>query len=280
VSVDAALRLAAARLAHSDTPLLDARVLMKFATGLDDAGLIVRANDPLSADERNKFDEAVARRAKSEPVAYIAGVKEFWGLEFQVSPAALIPRPDSECLVEAALSRRPGGAAPRILDLGVGTGCLLCALLTELPDSFAIGVDRSPGAAALARENARRLGLASRAAFFVGDWGTALKGPFDIIVANPPYVPEADKPGLAPDIGEFEPAEALYAGADGLDAFRSILADAARYSARDGAAVFECGSEQTGAVAEMAAKAFPRRDIAILRDLAGRRRGVAASMKR
>lgn len=277
-TIDAKLRAAAARLANSETPLLDARVLMKLATGYDDAGLIAHGDATLTPEQRKRFDAAVARRATGEPVAYITGCKEFWSLEFRVTPEALIPRADSECLVEAALARRRPDQVRMILDLGTGSGCLLCALLAELPDAFGVGVDRAPAAAALARANADRLGLAVRAAFFAGDWAGALSGPYDIVIANPPYIRPGD-PGLSPDV-KWEPADALFAGPSGFEAFRAILAGAPRLVAPGGLFIAECGAEQASGLAEMVAETFPGAEITVLQDLKGRSRGILADREK
>lgn len=278
-TIDAYLRAGAARLSASPTPLLDARVLMKFATGLDDAGLIARGDAAPTQEQQRTFDEAIARRAKGEPVAYVTGVTEFWSLAFQVSPDVLIPRADSECLIEAALARRTTHEVRSILDLGTGSGCLLCALLCEFSGAFGVGVDISPAAAKIAAVNARRLGLAARAAFLAGNWAAALGGPYDIVIANPPYIRTGD-PALSPEVGRFEPAAALFAGPDGLEACRAILADAPRLVAPGGLAVFECGSDQAGALAEMLARAFPKAETTVVNDLKGRPRGVLADEKR
>jgi len=270
------LRSAAARLVHADTPLLDARVLMKHAAGLDDAGLIARANEPLAKDRQLRFEAALERRAQGEPIAYITGRKEFWGLDFLVSPATLIPRPDSECLIEAAIAERSARDVETILDLGVGSGSLLCAMLSEFPQAFAVGVDRSPDAVALAKKNAQRMGLAPRAAFLASDWATALSGTFDIIVANAPYIREAEAPALAVGIRDYEPANALYAGPDGLDAYRAILADAGRLARRGGLVILECGTDQAGMLSEMVSNSFPKYKRQFIKDMRGRRRGVLA----
>ncbi len=275
-TIGAALRAAAAEFANSETPVLDARVLMKFATGLDDAGLIARADVMLMPEQREVFFGAVARRARGEPVAYITGVKEFWSLEFCVTPDVLIPRADSECLIEAVLARREKNAPLRILDLGTGSGCLVCALLSELPAAMGIGVDRSPAAVALARANAASLGLAQRSAFLAGDWAPALSGRFDVIIANPPYIRACVQAGLAPDVRLYEPAGALYGGPDGLDACRAILKGLARVTAPDGLVVIECGWDQAGALADMVSKSLPARTVEIINDLKGRSRGVLA----
>lgn len=279
MTIDASLRAAAKRLVNSDTPLLDARVLLKFATGYGDAGLIAQGDAALTPTQQKKFDDAIARCAEGEPVAYITGVKEFWSLPFRVGPEVLIPRADSECLIEAALARRTNGEVRTILDLGTGSGCLLCALLYELPAAFGVGIDISPPAAAMARTNAGRLGLAARAAFLGGDWAGAIAGPFDIVIANPPYIRAGD-PDLSPDVGRFEPGSALFAGPDGLDAFRAILADAPRLLAPCGLFIIECGADQAESLAPMVAKTFPDACIEVVQDLKGRLRAVLADGKR
>lgn len=174
LSLDAALRKGAAALMDSTTAKLDARVLMKHALGVDDAALIARGRDMLTADRLDAFDRLIARRRAREPVAYIIGEKEFWSLSFRVTPDVLIPREDSECIIEAALERRGDSAQKAILDLGTGSGCLLCSLLTEFVDAEGLGVDRSHAALKVAGSNAERLGLTKRAKFMLGDWA----GPF------------------------------------------------------------------------------------------------------
>ncbi len=273
-----ALRAAAAQLKAAPTPLLDARILLKLASGLDDAGLIAKSDDPLPAEQANIFSGLITRRASGEPVAYITGIKEFWSLEFHVSPDVLIPRDDSECLIEAVIARRAKDEAYNILDLGTGSGCLLCALLEEFPLSVGTGVDRSPAAIAIARANSQRLGLAPRARFVVGDWAKALEGGFDTIVANPPYIPDGDRPGLRVDVG-YEPANALFAGEEGLDAYRAILADAPRILGSHGLMVFEVGDGQAEKLVEMVTKTFPEAETSTINDLKGRPRGVLADRK-
>ena len=192
----------------------------------------------------------MARRLRREPMAYILGEREFWSLPLRVSPAVLVPRPESETVVEAALESIADRAAPlRILDLGTGSGCLLLALLSELPHASGLGIDRSAAALAIARANAERLGLADRAAFREGDWGYGLAGPFDVIVSNPPYVARTDARNLAPEVFAFEPQEALFAGADGLDAYRALAPDCARLLAQDGVTCLEIGQGQGASVA-------------------------------
>jgi release factor glutamine methyltransferase len=235
-------RLAAAGL---ESPRREARLLLAHALGVSAAALL--AMDEVDPDA---YAAALARRAAREPLAYITGHKEFWGLDFLTSPATLIPRPDSETLVEAVLE---AGAQPgRCLDLGTGTGCLLLATLSEYPSAFGIGVDIRPAAAALARRNAQRLGLAHRAAFLAGRWASALAGPFDLVLANPPYIESQAIPGLMPEVARHEPAAALDGGADGLAAYRAIIADLPRILAPEGLAVLELGAGQAHMVSAMA----------------------------
>jgi release factor glutamine methyltransferase len=177
----------------------------------------------------------------------------FWTLDLEVSPATLIPRADSETLVEAALDACPDkGAALRVLDLGTGTGALLLAVLSELPAASGVGVDLKPEAAALAARNAARLGLVGRARFLAGDWAAALSRRFDLILCNPPYIESAAITGLMPEVARHEPASALDGGADGLDAYRRIIADLPRLLAPRGVAVLELGQGQQAAVEALA----------------------------
>ena len=212
----------------------------------------------------------LARRAAREPLAYVVGWQEFWSLRFAVSPATLIPRADSETLIEAALAARPAGVR-RILDLGTGTGCLLLAALSEYPEAFGVGVDRCPGAAALAARNAAALGLADRAAILCGHWADALDARFDLVLSNPPYVARAEIATLMPEVARFEPATALDGGADGLDAYRRILADLPRLLQPGGAAILELGAGQRAAVAALAA---PLGTVSWRRDLGGIERAM------
>jgi release factor glutamine methyltransferase len=183
------------------------------------------------------------------------GEKEFWSLAFEVGPAVLIPRPETETVVEAVLDEiAERGAALRLLDLGTGSGCLLLALLSELPNATGLGIDDSAAALAIARRNAARLGLAARAGFAQGRWGEGLRGAFDVIVSNPPYIAESEWPGLQPEIRTFEPKAALVAGPDGLAAYRALAPDCARLLARDGLCALEIGHGQGDAVAEILAR--------------------------
>ena len=245
-----AIRAAAERLsAISDTARLDAEVLMAHAFGVSRSDLFLRhMRDPEPAG----FAALVERRAASEPVAYIIGNQDFFGLTLAVSPAVLIPRGDSEVLVEAALAARPN--AKRVLDCGTGSGALLLAVLANLPRAIGIGIDRSPEALAVARGNAETTGLADRAEMRMADWDqadlSAGLGHFDLILANPPYVEETAE--LAPSVRAYEPAGALFAGIEGLDAYRVLLPQLPDLLAPDGAALIEIGHTQAEPVAAIA----------------------------
>lgn len=239
--------------ARTDSARLDAELLMAEALDVSRSDLFLRhMRDP----EPKGFAELVARRAAHEPVAYIRGYQEFYGLPFMVSPAVLIPRGDSETLVEAALAARPDAA--RVLDCGTGSGALLLAVLHELPQASGVGIDRSEAALAIAEANATRLGLGERARMIRADWHEAgwsdgLGGPFDLILANPPYV-EADA-ALDPTVRDHEPASALFAGPDGLDDYRVLVPQLPALLAEQGAALVEIGHTQAEAVTAIGAAA-------------------------
>jgi release factor glutamine methyltransferase len=224
--------------------------------------------------------ELVRRRAAREPVSRILGAREFWGLPFALSRGTLDPRPDSETLVEVALALvRDRGATLRLVDFGTGSGCLLLALLTELPNATGVGVDRAADAAAAARRNARALGLGGRASFLVGDWAEALLGRFHLVIANPPYIPTAAIAGLEPEVAEHDPHLALDGGADGLAAYRALAAATGRLLAPGGHAVFEIGEGQGEAVTlifEQAGLVYSGAHA----DLAGRERCLVFSAKK
>ena len=239
------------RAAAIDQPRMEARWLLGHAMGATAETLLRDPRAPVPAAAARAFSAMLARRARREPMAYITGTVGFWGLDFAVSPATLIPRADSEALVEAALAHAP--QARRVLDLGTGTGCLLLAVLSERPAAIGIGVDIQPAAAALARRNATALGLPAH--FLAGDWAQAIAGRFDLVLANPPYIEAAAIAGLTPEVAAHEPAMALDGGADGLAAYRSILADLPRLLAPGGVAVLELGLGQGPAVASLAATA-------------------------
>ena len=250
MTVADAIRQAADRLsATSDTARLDAELLMAHALGVSRSRMLVTL---MREDEPPAFEGLVARRAAHEPVAYITGVQEFRGLEFRVTPDTLIPRGDSETIVEAALEVAPG--AQRVLDMGTGTGALLLAVLDELPEARGVGIDASDAAVAVAQENGERLGLSTRAEFLTrswldSDWRDGL-GQFDLVLCNPPYV-EQDA-ALDPDVRDFEPASALFAGAEGLDDYRAIIPQLGKLILQGGAAVLEIGANQAGQVSAIA----------------------------
>ncbi len=247
IPTDRALAAITARLqaAGIEAPRREARLILAAALGTNAAGLMAR-----DAVDEALYETLVARRAAREPLAYITGTREFWGLSFAVSQATLIPRPDTETLVEAVLE---SGLKPdNVLDLGTGTGCLLLAVLHECPGAFGVGVDINPAAAALARRNAQSLNLARRAAFIAGNWAEALGGKFDLVLSNPPYIEHADIPALMPEVAAYEPAMALDGGADGLFAYRAIIADLPRILNPDGLAVLELGAGQAISVAALA----------------------------
>ena len=261
------------RAAAIDSPRHEARLLLAHAMGCRQEDLLrdPRAAVPPAAAAR--FGDLLRRRLDHAPVAHLLGEQEFWSLRFAVSAATLIPRADSETLVEAALEAFPDQAAVRrVLDLGTGTGCLLLAALTEVPAATGLGLDRVPAAAALARDNAARLGLAGRARFAAADWAApiaaAAAGGFDLVLSNPPYIESATIPGLMPEVARHEPASALDGGADGLDAYRAIAAALPGLLAPGGRAILELGQGQQAAVAAIAA-AHGLRSLGCRADLGG-----------
>jgi release factor glutamine methyltransferase len=236
-----------------DTPDLDARVLVAYALGLDHAGLIRNAERTLHDDEAERIAACAERRLRREPVARIVGVKEFWSLPLAVTGATLVPRPETETVVEAALAavdeRSGRDGLLRLLDIGTGSGALLLALLAELPHALGVGTDADTAALGVARGNAVRLGLAGRAQFVACDLAAALTGPFDLIVSNPPYVASEEIATLAPGVRDYDPRLALDGGADGLDAYRALAAQVTRVLAPRGHIVVELGAGQADAVA-------------------------------
>ncbi len=280
LTIEAMIRGGAEMLPASQSPRLDARVLAKFVFGLDDAALIARATDPPDGAAKEEYVDVILRRAAGEPIAYITGEKEFWGLPFRVTRDVLIPRADSECLIETACARVDRSAPLRILDLGTGSGCLLCALLNELPRAWGVGVDISPGAVAVARENAAVLGLADRADFIESDWFENVNGAYDIIIANAPYIPDGDRPGLVVDVSDFEPETALFAGNDDLNAYRRIFEGFGEHLTRSGLFILEYGDPGQGArLRAMAAAKNPDAELFVIWDLAARERGMGISLE-
>lgn len=256
--LDAALRAATARLdaAGIEEPYREARILLAAAIGADLAGLLRRRGGALTPAEADRFARMVERRAARVSAAQVIGHREFWSLDFLVTEDTLVPRPDSEAVIEMALALRPERAAVRrILDLGTGTGCLLLAALSEYREAWGLGVDLAPRTAAVAAENARRLGMAPRAAILVGRWWEALSARFDLILCNPPYIPAADIAGLMPEVRDHEPRLALDGGGDGLDPYRLLFAGLAERLAPDGLALFEFGIGQADALQALAISA-------------------------
>jgi release factor glutamine methyltransferase len=251
MTVAEAIREGAARLTQiADNPRLEARLLLGHALGVAQTDLVRDLHRPV---ETERFHQLLRRREAHEPVALILGHREFWSMDFEVSAATLIPRADSETLIEAALdafSQRP--PPRRILDLGTGTGCLLLALLRAFPDAFGVGIDLAPAAAALARRNSVRLGLGDRTAIVCGDWTDGIAGTFDLVVSNPPYIASDAVAGLMPDVADYEPRLALDGGADGYAAYRTILSRLGGVMVRDGVAVLELGVGQADRVGDMA----------------------------
>lgn len=241
---------AAARLkaAGIEAPEREVRLLLAHALGRP-ADCLTGRHEAVPAG----FAALVERRANREPLAFILGRREFWSLTLAVSPATLIPRPESETLVEAALAAFPERReVRRILDLGTGTGALLLALLSEFPEAFGVGIDRVPAATVLAAGNARALGLDGRAAFLTGDWAGAISGRFELIVANPPYIERGAIGGLMPEVALHEPPSALDGGADGCQAYREIFPGLPRLLAKCGAAIIEIGVGAGPAVSGLA----------------------------
>lgn len=263
-----ALREAAALLAAAgveDAPR-DARLILRWAAGLDAAGLAARLDAPMGPAEAARFTEGVARRAGRAPLSHVTGRRSFWRFEFAVTPDVLDPRPETELLVEAALER----PFARVLDLGVGSGCILLSLLAERPGAAGLGVDASAAALAVAAANAAALGVAARAALRLGDWLDGVAGAFDLVTANPPYLATGELAGLSPEV-LAEPRGALDGGPDGLAPYRSIAAGLDAVLAPGGLALLEIGPTQgDSAAAPFRAAGFGR--IALRRDLDGRPR--------
>jgi release factor glutamine methyltransferase len=244
------------RAAAIEGPRMEARLLLSHVLDCRAEDLLRDPRAAVPLDQAQRFAGLVQRRLRHEPVAFLLGWQEFWSLRFAVSPATLIPRADSEALVEAALEAFPDRRAPlRVLDLGTGTGCLLLAVLSEYPNATGLGLDLNPAAAALAAGNARALGLAGRAGFLAADWAAPLAGRFDLVLSNPPYIEAATIPGLMPEVAGHEPRAALDGGADGLVAYRAVLADLPRLLRPGGRAVLELGAGQGPAVAALACQA-------------------------
>lgn len=257
------------RMAKLETPELDARVLLKEALYLTDAELIAAQDGPASPDGVALLESMVARRVAREPVARIVGHREFWGLKFGLGVETLVPRPETETLVDAAIAAYGRAAPARVLDLGTGTGCLLLAILSEFPQAQGLGVDIAPRAVAVARANGRALGLHERASFAVSDWDAAVEGEFDLLVSNPPYISKAELDLLPPEVRLHDPALALDGGPDGLVAYRKLAEIARRRLSPGGLLIAELGAGQEAAAAGIMADAGLVLDGPARCDLAG-----------
>lgn len=281
LSIEAARRRLATALREAaiDTPELDARLLVGHATALDLTGLAVAARRPLTVQETERLGAAARRRLAGEPVARILGEKEFWGLPLRLTPATLVPRPDTETAVEAALEAMANRPPRRIADLGTGSGALILALASEWPQAQCVATDLDEEALHTAAANARRLGFDQRVVFVKCNYAAALAGPFDLVVSNPPYIPSAEIAVLAPEVREHDPRRALDGGADGLDAYRTLIPQSAALLSPGGALIVEVGMTQDGPVAGMMAAAGlavgpPRPDLGgIPRAVIGRNGG-------
>ena len=277
-TVDAARRSLAEQLRSTgiDSAELDARLLVGAALGLDLTGLIAAATRIITDDEARHLESFMRRRLAFEPTARILEAKEFWGLSLRLSPATLVPRPDTETVVELALEIARGARQPvaRIADIGTGSGAILLALLHEWREACGVGTDLSFEALETARGNAGRLGLAPRAAFVSCHYAAALSGPVDLVVSNPPYIRSAELAGLDPEVRDFDPRLALDGGADGLDAFRALIPQAAGLLAHGGVLIVEAGCGQSGPISGLMAAAGLTAERPPKSDLAGIPRAV------
>jgi release factor glutamine methyltransferase len=258
--------LVAAGLPHEDASL-DAEVLARHVLGWDRAQLLSRWHVPPPADFPAAYEAVVSRRAAREPVAFITGHREFWGLEFEVSPSVLIPRPETELVVEQALLRCAGKKSPRIVDVGTGSGCIAVALGHELPHSHVLAIDLSAAALAVAARNLARHNVTARVQLVRGNLLDSVRGPVDLIVSNPPYVSRRDTPHLQPEVVRFEPGGALFADEDGLSVLRVLCETSASKLAPEGLLVVEFGAGQDQALLRMAEARGWTVDVS--RDLAG-----------
>jgi release factor glutamine methyltransferase len=280
-TVEAARRALTARLksAGIGSAELDARMLAGAALGLDLTALIAATMRIITLSEAKCLENFMQRRLAGEPVARILGVKEFWGLALQLSPATLVPRPDTETVVELALEIERGkqrpDLPPRIADIGTGSGAILLALLSEWREATGVGTDISWQALQTASRNAARLGLAARSAFVACNYAAALSGTFDLIVSNPPYIRSVDIAGLERAVREYDPLAALDGGADGLDAYRALIPQAARLLAPGGTLIVEAGCGQSGPISELMSSSGLTSEKPPKADLAGIPRAVA-----
>jgi release factor glutamine methyltransferase len=272
--------LSAFRSVALPTPELDARWLLAEAAGVSPNTILLSPNGALPLEAATKMRSFITRRLDGEPVDRILGSREFWGLSFQLGPATLSPRPDTETIVEACLVALPDRQRTyRLLDLGTGTGAILIALLTERPKASGIGVDKAREAVELARLNAAHNDVSARAIFAEGDWVEGLDGPFDLIVSNPPYIPTTDIDGLDREVRDHDPLLGLDGGQDGLEAYRAIVARAPRLLGRGGLLALELGIGQEAAVAAMMQRAGFVMPWPARKDLGGVARALVGRMR-
>ncbi|WP_428032902.1 peptide chain release factor N(5)-glutamine methyltransferase [Ancylobacter sp.] len=264
-----------------EVPDREARALLKLGLHLTDLDLVARAETPVADDDAEAMRVLAGRRRNGEPLARLVGRREFWSLDFTLAPETLVPRPETETLVEAVLALYPERHAPlRILDLGTGSGALLAALLSEYPSARGLGVDLSLGAARQARKNLVALGLGARSMVIVGCWAEALGGGFDLVVSNPPYIPSTDIAALDREVREHDPLLALDGGPRGLDAYRVLARALPGLLVPGGRAVLELGIGQEEDVAALLAAAGLPADGAARRDLAGIARAIVTGPAR
>jgi len=257
-----------------DSPVIDARLLVEAATGAVRADLLADPHRPLADAQLEALEGLMERRARREPMSHILGRKGFWSLMLKVTPDVLTPRPETELLVDLALEAFPPTARFSVLDLGVGSGAILLAILAERPGARGLGIDISEEALAVARDNAASLDLAGRAAFLRGDWTAGLaEGGFDLVVANPPYIPSGEIAGLEPEVREHEPMIALDGGPDGLGPYRRLAPEILRMLKPGGRFAVEVGEGQAPAVSALFGRAGAA-DVGTRNDLAGRMRVV------
>lgn len=250
-----------------DSPVIDARMLLLGATGLNRMTLLTEPDRVLPDGSERVFANFVERRAQREPVAHILGRRAFWTLDLISDRRALVPRPETEVIVDVVLRSAPAEAPLRVLDLGTGTGAILLALLAERPAWTGVGVDISPEALQLARENAALHGLTERATLLEGSWDGPVSDSFDIVVSNPPYIPSGDIAGLMPDVRDHDPHLALDGGPDGLDPYRHLFAVLPRILKSGGLFAFEFGIGQGAELRRMAAAVSSLVNVEIIRDL-------------
>ena len=286
MTIAEAIQKAASRLSALNVPnaRLDAEVLFCHAVGRDRAWLLVHMQDMFDDQNLRIFEQSIDRRSAREPLQYISGVQEFWGLPFAVTPAVLIPRPETEFVVEAALKAVSGIPAPVIIDLGTGSGCIAVSLASGLQQAQIFAVDRSEKALEIARQNAQRNGVADRVRFLEGDlFGPFeeldLRGRVDAIVANPPYIRDEELPTLQPEVRDFEPEMALIAGPEGTEVARLIIQQAPDYLHSGGSLIMEMGLGQTEALRKIAKETGKYGSLEIVMDLAGIERVIVAKRK-